>query len=78
KQIWADPVAKEFFYTNYEGLLKFAIKTLVGNGAPDYFQPSQLGEVIATHLNSKELSVLCQEDEAVRSLMWKFGSNART
>jgi glycosyltransferase involved in cell wall biosynthesis len=78
KQVWADPVAKEFFYTNYDRLLKFAIKTLVGNGAPEYFQPSQLGEVIATHLNSKELSVLCQEDEAVRSLMWKFGSNART
>lgn len=78
KQVWTDAAAKDFFYTNYDRLLRFVIKTLLSNGAADYFQPSQLGEVISTHLNSKELSSLCAEDENVRSLMWKFGSNTRT
>ena len=78
KQVWADATAKDFFYTNYDKLLRFVIKTIVNNGAADYFQPSQLGEVISTHLNSRELSQLCAEDEAVRNLMWKYGSNART
>ena len=78
RQVWVDAAAKDFFYTNYDKLLRFVIKTLLSNGAADYFQPSQLGEVISTHLNSKELSNLCAEDENVRALMWKYGSNTRT
>jgi hypothetical protein len=55
-----------------------AVRTPVENGAADYLQPSQLGEVITAHLSRKEMSALCQEEKSVRELMWKFGSNART
>jgi glycosyltransferase involved in cell wall biosynthesis len=78
RQVWADAVAKDFYYTNVGKLLSFIVKTILSNGAAEYFQPSQLGEVISTHLNSKELSNLCAEDENVRALMWKYGSNTRT
>ena len=76
KPAWSDTAAKDFFLTNHEKARAFVIRTLLRNGAAEYFQPSQLGEVVSTHLNSKELSQLCQDDEHVRKLMWRYGSNA--